>query len=190
MSAFELTRWYAYRRIRHPDMVHIVWTWPLLAACFFSALYLVTPSKPQLFGAAGIMAGASMILATLPGFFIAALAAISALRNRSLDRSLEGDAPKLERRVRGRPIIVELNIRQFLLFSAAYTSALSLCLLIVATTFSYAFSESAVLSYVGSELFFYVAGTILFLFLYFCSSLIVTTAHMIYFLSEGAHLPV
>jgi hypothetical protein len=125
-----------------------------------------------------------------PGFFIAALAAISALRNRSLDRSLEGDAPKLERRVRGRPIIVELNIRQFLLFSAAYTSALSLCLLIVATTFSYAFSESAVLSYVGSELFFYVAGTILFLFLYFCSSLIVTTAHMIYFLSEGAHLPV
>lgn len=192
---YELTRGFAYRAIRHPDMPKYTLWLPLLVYCISITIYCGFGLDFKWLGENGVFAGLQTILSTLPGFYFAGLAAVATFGGHGMDTTMPTPTPSITIRVRGTFIPHDLSRRQFLSYLFSYLVVLSfiLCLSILGInalaptlpgfvaymeTFSYgAWLLSIVEFMVGSALL-----------LGFCSMLI-TTLHGIFFLTERMHQP-
>ena len=167
-----------------------VWYWPMVLAGVGTAMYLLSPLKPDVFGINGLFHGLSQVLIVLPGFYIAALAAVASLSNSGLDEDLGSDAPSVTMEIRDKSVPVTLTRRKFLLLAIAYVSVLSLLLLVTGVVLAYGFDPNTMAAIFPMIVLLGLNTLTLAVFLYFFASLISTTVHIVYFLAEGAHLPV
>ena len=95
MPWYELTRWLAYRSIKHPAMRPYVSTLPLGFSFAATALYLLLPVKPSLTASGGLLSNILTLLAVLPGFFIAALAAVATFNRPEMDEEMPAPCPTI-----------------------------------------------------------------------------------------------
>ena len=186
----QLFSWWRYRNIKHDHMHDVIWRAPLLLSTICSGIVSFSPSPPHIFGEGSISNIIFVVFSQLPGFYIATLAAVAALRNKFLDIQIPEPTPTIPVKVRGEWTDQRLSLRAFLLLAAGYLSAISLLILIASASLTFAFEASAISKWTPcfvekySSLFEF---PFLIALLYFPFSALVTTLHLIYFLADGAH---
>jgi len=192
---YELTRGFAYRHITHPDMRKYTTLLPLVISAVLAALYLGLRMDFKWLGANGVLGGLQTILSTLPGFYFAGLAAVATFGGPGMDKTMPAPTPSIKIRVRGTSVLHPLSRRQFLAYLFSYLVILSflLCLLLlgisalapVLPNLIKTFHALPYGDWLWWTLEFVIGSGILFGF----SSMIVTTLHGIFFLTERMHQP-
>ncbi|WP_022695996.1 hypothetical protein [Ponticaulis koreensis] len=178
-----------YRSIRHKDIRNLLWTFPILASTVVALLTAWSPFPPDVVGPTGLAHLVFSIVLQLPGFYIAALAAIASLRNRFLDIELPEPAPTLIVKVRGQPVEKILSLREVMLLATGYLATASFIVLLysgAAVNMFDAPSIGAVFSFLSPLCSKVVETVLISFFLYLPFSILFATFHVIYLLSERA----
>lgn len=194
MIGYELSRGLAYRAIRHPDMHWYTRTLPIATTLIASSAILLLPSPPTLLGKDGLVAASLSVLSTLPGFYFAGLAAVATFSGLNMDAAMPSPAPTIKVKVAGALSSVSLSRRQFLSYLFSYLVLLSfaLCvasLLVAAATptlmdvKAHLLKSDLGLVWFGARSFGVIAYAAV------SSSILVTTLHGMFFLTERIHQP-
>lgn len=193
--AYELNRGFAYRSITHPGMrTYTTWL-PLLLTVVACVFYALLPVKPTLVGPGGFFGSLLTLVSTLPGFYFAGLAAVATFGSTTMDHEMPAPAPEVEMRVRGQPVPVKLTRRLFLsyLFSYLVILSLGLCLSLIAINVlapSIDILKAAIVRWAGVAWpWLIVKGLIGFSLTFALASMMVSTLHGVFFLSEKIHQP-
>jgi hypothetical protein len=120
-------------------------------------------------------------LQTMPGFYVAALAAIATFTNPDMDKLMLGDNPPKDA---GNLIMTR---RRFLSQAFAYLTFLSICLFILSAMFKYMY-EIAVFP-VNNYIFYSVYGICTFTVFLFFTQMILVTFLCLYYLGDRIHVP-
>jgi hypothetical protein len=195
MPWYELTRWLGYRSIKHPAMRPYVTGLPLALGLAATVLYVLLPVKPSLTASGGLLSNILTLLAALPGFFIAALAAVATFDRPEMDEEMPEPSPTIAIRREGQWLDVNLTRRTFLTYLFSYLSVLSV--LAAALCIGGQMIGPSVKSIIDtmSPGQWRAAATFglpaLFMFALFstCASMLVSTLHGIYFIAERIHQP-
>ena len=116
-----------YLRIRHPTRLPqlVNWVIPVGASTVVCLAVFGSGLTVDVFGDNGAIARCLGFLQSLPGFYIAALAAIVAFAGSSMDQPMRGDPPTMTIQTNGGPQRIELTRRRFLSAMFSYLTALS-----------------------------------------------------------------
>ena len=192
---YELGRGFAYRSISHSEMrTYTTWL-PLALTLLAVVFYVILPVKPVLVGSSGLVGSLMTLVSTLPGFYFAGLAAVATFGSATMDHEMPAPAPEVEIRVRGKQISVHLTRRLFLTYLFSYLVILSfgLCFALMAIN---AFMPSidvlqvAIGRWTGAAWpWSVVKGTVGCALTFALSSMVVSTLHGVFFLTEKIHQP-
>lgn len=192
---YELSRGFAYRAISHSEM-RIYTTWlPLALTAAFAVIYSLLPVQPALVGKGGLIEGAMTLVSTLPGFYFAGLAAVSTFGASSMDHEMSDPAPTVKMRVRGQMVELKLTRRLFLSYLFSYLVVLSFTLwltLLLANALTPSLEEfrKNIDLWLGSEWpWFSVQAGLGLIVTFGFASLVVSTLHGVFFLTEKMHQP-
>lgn len=127
-----LFRPFAFLGVRHPGtLLHwLNWILPGLFASVFVGLMACLMPGTNLFSNDGLFIRILGFVQSLPGFYIAALAAIATFNQPSLDVLMPGEPPKAHIIYNGKFVEVELTRRRFLCLLFSYLTAISFLLTI------------------------------------------------------------
>jgi len=194
MIRYELSRGLAYRSIKHRDMHWYTTTVPLALTLVASASILLLPNPPPLLGKDGLVASSLSVLSTLPGFFFAGLAAVATFNGMNMDAEMPAPAPTVRVQVGGTSSVISLSRRQFLsyLFSYLVLISFALCvasLALSAVTPTLLELKSGILANGHYAFWFTVRALGVMSYLAVASSVLVTTLHGMFFLTERIHQP-
>jgi hypothetical protein len=191
---YELLRGLAYQRIRHDRMHWWKLTVPALLTIGVSAVFLFLPVPPTLLTKDGLFAASLSVISTLPGFYFAGLAAVATFQGLNMDAVIQAPAPEITVKVAGASVNVTLSRRQFLSYLFSYLVILSFVLcaitlaLLASTNSIYAWH--AHLKVIGSEAAWpWIRGSAIVGYVGLASSLVVTSLHGMFFLTERIHQP-
>jgi hypothetical protein len=177
---YQLTRPMSYLKIKHDDKWIYDWLLPVLltALCVASTYYLIPLQK--VVSQNGLISQLTDFIANLPGFFIAALAAVATFNKHDIDE-LMANSPKIEILHHGHPQMIEMTRRRFLCVLFSYLTAISI-LIILVTRFCLSVElpeDSFVIwAWSGIALFFLVLW-----------QMIIATILGLYYLGERLHSP-
>jgi hypothetical protein len=129
-----LLRPLSYLSIEHRLKWKVDWLYPFLLAILSTALvFCLKQFGPvSLYADGGIIAKILGFVQALPGFYIAALAAIATFNKTDIDKTMPAPAPKIDIMVQGRSVAIELTRRRFLCSMFAFLTAESLLLIVLA----------------------------------------------------------
>ena len=122
-----------YLRIKHPQKRAIDWIYPALLAIVTVGLPVITGLHKHinLYGSEGVINYILGYVQTLPGFYIAALAAISTFNKNDMDRLMPNPAPTLNAKIRGKIEIINLTRRKFLSAMFSFLTAESILITMI-----------------------------------------------------------
>lgn len=192
---YELSRGLAFRSISHAGQTIYNDRIPLALAILGTVIYILIPEKSPLLGKDGVLSGALAVIATLPGFYFAGLAAVATFGNVAMDVEMPAPAPEVIIRVNGQPVPHKVTRRQYLSYLFSYLVVLSfaICLIIVFSLLVSptvrAIGEFLQFTLLGSIMWFCLEAAAVFALLLLCSALAVTTLHGMFFLTEKIHQP-
>ncbi|MCJ2094922.1 hypothetical protein MKK67_20810 [Methylobacterium sp. J-072] len=169
-------------------------TIPAVVTAFACIIYWASPYKPEIIGDKHYVDYVLQIVGSLPGFYIAALAAAATFSNRSLDEEMGGkNVPMLDIQRGGETFNVALTLRVFMCHLFAYLCALSFLTCVIGVSIM---EFAPILKQIEAENAHHsVAASVAFTFKYavvgwftFCLVRIVTiTLHGLFFLIERMH---
>lgn len=192
---YELSRGFAYRSISHDEMrTYTTWL-PLALTVFVAILYSLLPVKPILVGSNGLFGSLLTLVSTLPGFYFAGLAAVSTFGSTTMDHEMPAPAPQVEMLVLGKQVPVKLTRRLFLSYLFSYLVILSfgLCFAFMAIN-AFASSidvlQAAIGRWTGAVWpWLVVKGAVCIVLTFVFASMLVSTLHGVFFLTEKIHQP-
>jgi hypothetical protein len=120
---YELSRPLAFSGIKGPGLKIYRDVIPWATAVAALTLYWCLPLRIPLVGNVSVSGLAAPFFASLPGFFIAALAAVATFNGADLDREMSNVTTKLT--IRGEEADSRLTLRVFLCYLFAYLTAIS-----------------------------------------------------------------
>jgi len=121
----------AYLRIRHATKWMFDWLYPLVFALATAAVLWKFGRPGLIAGVSGLLDRLTLVFSILPGFYIAALAAIATFNRPDIDNVMPDPTPQLKIEIRGRPNVIDLTRRRFLAYLFAFMCWESLALLVV-----------------------------------------------------------
>jgi hypothetical protein len=193
---YELGRGFAYRRIKHVEMRTFTTWLPLALTAIGAAVYYFLPVKPALVGSDGLVSNLLTLVSTLPGFYFAGLAAVATFSSATMDKEMPAPAPTADLLVGGQTMKnVPLTRRLFLsyLFSYLVVISFGLCFSLVAInslTGSIDTWQAALTRSTGSLWPWLIVKSLVGVSLAFAfASLVVSTLHGVFFLTEKIHQP-
>lgn len=162
----------------YPFIIAFVSTFIALLILYFVE-FCTTSCKTNFFlnDAFGIILG---FLQTLPGFYIAALAAISTFNNPDMDKPMS-DSPPLDKKFNA------MSRRRFLAQAFSYLTFLSICIFLLCTIIKFFFSIGIVVTNYYFNLISY--GIAVFFLTLFFSQMILITFYCLYYLGNRIHIP-
>jgi hypothetical protein len=184
-----LLRPFAYLTIRHDSgrLPWVNWGLPLvLAAAALLGIGAVAPGL-NIFHAGGLLDRLLGFVQTLPGFYLAALAAVATFGRENLDRVMPGTPPRAKIPYNGRLTDQELTRRRFLTMLFAYLTALSIALTLAAVLAITLVDPIA--AAIPAALVHPLRTLGAFAFMTFIAQLLVITLWGLYYLSERIHTP-
>ena len=184
----QLTRHFAFLGIQHPSaLLHWVrWWWPLILAVLFTGSVMIAEGL-DMYGTSGLLSKLLSFIQSLPGFYLAALAAISTFSSDAMDKLMPGTPPKGWILYNGRLQEVELTRRRMLCMLFAYLTALSFIItLVMIFATSFAAPLSAVLN--GAARFGVRAAGVFIVF-FLTAQLLIITLWGLFYLGERVHTP-
>lgn len=194
MVWYQLSRWFAYLRIEHPGMAAFRWWMPGVVAFVAAAIAIGLPVPPVISGQSGFLIPLSQVIAALPGFFIAALAAVATFQKEGMDSPMPPPAPVVRMRFGASDAPVQLTRRVFLSYLFSYLTVLSLFIALICIAANAVAPSAAVVfdwPSIGlpyADVMRHVMRFFFFMILFSAlASLIITTLQGIYFLTERMH---
>lgn len=184
-----LLRPFAYLRIEHPSKWVVDWLIPLVMACITTGAVVMMScyASVPVFGDSGIVSKVLAFVQNLPGFYIAALAAIATFNRTDIDRHMPEPTPSIDIVVQGQSILIKLTRRRFLCTMFAFLTAESILLTVVAILGLV--STSAMVVLIPNA--FHASAKYLFLFGYLALfwQMIAASFWGLYYLGEKLHQP-
>lgn len=187
MLRYQLTRPFGYIFIHHRVKKIVDWYLPGLLAGVAAVFLFFFRGVVNIWGDQGLIVNAQAFVQSLPGFYIAALAAIATFGQRgTLDSLMPEPTPTIETRFGGAWVVMGLTRRRFLCLLFAYLTALSLSLT-VASLFvrSVVKVKESIPHFIGESAFYVLTSA----YLLFFFQMIVTTMWGLYYLSDRIHQP-
>lgn len=123
MSAYQFLRPLAFAKVKGPTLNAYRWLGPGALSVLGGGAYLLLPKGIDLVGDKSASDFMASFFVTLPGFFIAALAAVVAFNGGDLDKEMPGVTVSI--RANGDDAAVELTLRMFLCYLFSYLTVLS-----------------------------------------------------------------
>ncbi|WP_347456257.1 hypothetical protein ABEF89_04655 [Acinetobacter thermotolerans] len=168
-----------------PIIVSLIFS-VILALVDFFAYDIAKKVEPNIFKNefTGLLIG---FLQTIPGFYIAGLAAISTLNSETMDRPMSG-IPPTEKVIETNPYAekeMPLTRRMFLSRLFSYLSFISLSAFLIAITFKYFYSLNFIT--VTPVTYGIVYAVCLFILLFCLCQLVLLTALGLYYLGDRIH---
>lgn len=186
MFLYQMTRPVAYLFIKEPSggKKYIDWYIPSIVASLFTLLYFFLPIQPEITGEKGAITSIQGFLQIMPGFYLAALAAVATFNKTDLDRTMPKPAPKICVKRRDTFELESLTRRSFLNYLFGYLTFLSLFLYVILVIVNIVSANSVFL-----EMKTYIILKTIFLFLYqlFFIQMILVTIFSLYQLCERIH---
>jgi hypothetical protein len=121
----------AYLRIKHPSKWVLDWLYPVVFAAISVGVILKFGRPGAISGESGLLDRLILVCSILPGFYIAALAAIATFNRPDIDAVMPDPTPTLKVEIGGRPNVIDLTRRRFLAYLFAFLCWESIALLIV-----------------------------------------------------------
>ncbi|WP_168011917.1 hypothetical protein [Halomonas salinarum] len=179
---YQVTRPLSYLAIDHEDKYLYDWVFPLLVLALASGL--VHFFDADLVNLIKYSSGLASFVSGLPGFFIAALAAVATFNRKDIDRDMAGEnPPTVETLVGDRKVKVVLTRRRFLCMLFSYLTALSIVLSVIGLTpVAFDFLSDGELNISFLSAIFYLFS---FFILFF--QLVVSTLYGLYYLGDRVH---
>lgn len=171
-----------FLRLQSPDLTLAQWTLPLVLATLITISYYALPVRPQLIGDGGAVQLINGLLSTLIGFYIAALAAIAAFPNISLDAPMKGRTPTLVFKKRGELHKETLTRRRFLVVLFGYAAFLAIFLFIIGNVSTILAPSVEALRFAEVARFLWIAS-----YAFVASSLMVSTLLGLHYLIDRMH---
>lgn len=109
-----LTSPLTYLRIRHEAKRWADWGYPLFLAALSAHLVLRHGEAGAIAGQGGLLAKLLIVSSVLPGFYIAALAAIATFNRPDIDELMPAPTPAIVHKIGGENNRIELTRRRFL----------------------------------------------------------------------------
>lgn len=188
MFWYQLLRPFSYIVISHPAKKMVDWYVPLGFTILMLVLLLPFRAHLNIWGGDGLILSIENLVQGLPGFFIAALAAIATFgKHSTLDKIIPKPTPTLKTLFNGAWLIMDLTRRRFLCLLFAYLTVLSILLSLVAACMRTVAGPARLLlpGYIVDWLSLIVTtGYLLFLF-----QLMVVTMWGLYYLGDRIHQP-
>ena len=152
----QLIRPFGYLAIRHPFKWIVDWLYPAILT--FLSLWLMSLAGPlvNLTETGGLVASTLSFVQSLPGFYIAALAAIATFGRADIDDILPEPTPKMVIMLRGQQNTIDLTRRRFLAMLFAFLTAESIVIVLLCiglTSFGGAISTYSIWIFNGSIAF-------------------------------------
>lgn len=181
---YQLSRPFAYILIKHEDKYIYDWVIPAivtLVVSFFSAV-----SSVSLVGLVNYSVELTSFVNSLPGFFIAALAAVATFNRKDIDKEMDGPhPPTVSTRVGDESIPVPLTRRRFLCMLFSYLTIISILISIygvIPDAFGFVDNEESVLIAPVFSVSLY-----LLVFCFAFMQLVVSTMYGLYYLGDRVH---
>jgi hypothetical protein len=182
-----LFRPFSYLLIDHPKKWLVDWLYPLVlcASTIVVLGYLRTRGTVVIFSDAGLVSKCLGFIQGLPGFYIAALAAIATFNKTDIDKTMPAPVPSLTSIYKGEKVVIKLTRRRFLCSMFAFLTAESIVLVLM-SVFAPA-TASSFKGWIGGDL--ESVTVYIFLIFYFFAfwQMIVTTFLGLYYLGERLH---
>ncbi|CAB3680894.1 hypothetical protein [Achromobacter kerstersii] len=188
MILSQLSRPFAYLAISHPEKRWVDFILPSVLAVLGTGVTWYLNGKVNFFGAGGVVASILGFVQNLPGFYIAALAAIATFGRADIDQEMPGDPPPMlkTRTVNGVANNMRLTRRRFLCLLFAFLTVEC----VVLTLFSIGLNSLApAMQEARNEVWFTgarLAATFVYWFL--VAQMLIATLWGIYYLGERIHL--
>lgn len=184
----QLLRPFAYLTIKHPAKKVVDRKVPFILTAIAMIVLVASRGQVNVWGDAGLVALIQSLVQGLPGFYIAALAAVATFgRQTSLDALIPEPTPTIDTWYGSSKVEIGLTRRRFLCLMFAHLTALSLALSILT-----AFGRSVagvVRSSIGpafADGLFYLTSAV---YLFFVFQMLVVTLWGLSYLSDKMHQP-
>lgn len=196
MLQYQIWRWWAFRNVKHPDLGWIVWWLPLAVAAGATLVLILTPEHAVLSGVDGLLNKVASVLAFLPGFFIAALAAVATFERRGLDLEMPAPSPTLLFKDGRSEEALPLTYRMYVSYLFGHIAVLSIAMIIISFVSNYFIEAISIAPKIESAIMdidFYInvrhiiKYMFIFIYFYFIASILLIALHGIYFLMERLH---
>jgi len=139
------------------------------------------------YGSGGLIERVLGFVQVLPGFYIAALAAIATFNKLDIDKTMPAPAPKIDVMVNGKSVPIELTRRRFLCSMFAFLTAESFLLIVLAIFALVAYSPiKEVLPEIAH---FATSLAFLFAFLLLFWQMVLATFWGLFYLGDRLHQP-
>lgn len=178
---------FSYLAIRHPDKWKIDWLYPLFFSLVCTALSISSGWATDIYRASGPVSLLLGFLQCLPGFYIAALAAIATFGRTDIDNLLPEPTPTVKISKLGEEVPVKLTRRRFLAMLFSFLTCESIGLVIFSVFY---ISCGAVISDWTFDGFFvgrYVVVMLAFLYYVLLLQLLIATFWGLYYLGFKLH---
>jgi hypothetical protein len=189
MMIYHLLRPFSYWSIDHKVKWKVDWLFPFILASLSMILLALSSSvvRVTIYGDTGLLSKLLAFVQSLPGFYIAALAAIATFNRPDIDRHMPEPAPSIDIVVQGRSVLVKLTRRKFLCSMFAFLTAESIVLTVTAV-FGLAVSE-AVKTALPPMAHAWVRSAFVFAYLLLFWQMVVASFWGLYYLGEKLHQP-
>lgn len=129
-----LLRPLAYLSIEHQQKWMVDWLYPFILAIISTGLLFLIRQwgEVSFYRDGALVSKVLSFVQSLPGFYIAALAAIATFNKTDIDKTMPQPAPKLDIVVQGKSVAIELTRRRFLCSMFAFLTAESLIIIVLA----------------------------------------------------------
>lgn len=187
MILYQLLRPVAYLQIEHPKKFFFDWVIPVGATLMTAVILLSLRGAIVIWGSGGVVERLTGFVQTLPGFYIAALAAIATFNRQDIDRHIPAPTPEIEVVIGGKRNTIKLTRRRFLCMLFAFLTAESIVVSILGIGFiSVASGVRAAVPEVA-HVYVSICAASLVIFLFW--QLIVATALGLYYLGDRLQQP-
>jgi hypothetical protein len=184
-----LLRPLSYLAIAHKKKWIIDWIYPLLLAFIATSFIFILRlyGNIPLYIDGGLISKILSFTQGLPGFYIAALAAIATFNKTDIDKIMPSPAPKIDIIVQGKSVAIELTRRRFLCSMFAFLTAESLILIILAIFGQAAYLPIKLLA--ASEFHLFISASFIFVYMLIFWQMLVTSFWGLFYLGDRLHQP-
>ncbi len=178
---------FGYLAIRHPHKWVVDWFYPALATLLTLLGLLYATDVSLLLAKGGMVSSLLSFVQSLPGFYIAALAAIATFGRADIDSVLPEPTPEVKVKFIGGENIVKLTRRRFLAMLFSFLTAESI-VLIIFSIFAIELSSSlSLFSAYGVSVGSWISLLLLALFFFTFFQLVAATFWGLYYLGFKLH---
>lgn len=177
---YQLLRPFSYLTIKHEDKWIYDWLLPVIATIATSAFVFYFIPIQSVVSDSGLISKITDFIANLPGFFIAALAAVATFNKNDID-DLMSNPPKIEILHQGHPLMIEMTRRRFLCVLFSYLTAISMLIVLLVRIF--------LMLSISTDAFNWAAYTGSILFFLLMWQMVLATILGLYYLGERLHTP-